>query len=192
MKTCFALLFSVCALTGFGQDKKPDQGALFWAELKTLCGKAFAGTLENAPAGDTTFKDKSIVAHFRQCKTNEIKVPLVVGGDRSRTWVLTRIGDRIRLKHDHRHEDGKPDEVTNYGGIATNNGLSSVQIFPADEETAAIIPAAASNVWWIEMVAGKSFSYNLRRIGTDRFFKISFDLKTAVPAPEAPWGWSIK
>jgi hypothetical protein len=51
------------------------------------------------------------------------------------------------------------------------------------------LPAAATNVWWVELVAGKFFTYNLRRIGTDRLFTIRFDLTKPVAIPYAPWGW---
>jgi hypothetical protein len=46
-----------------------------------------------------------------------------------------------------------------------------------------------ANVWWIDLKPNESFSYNLRRMGTDRFFSIKFDLKKEIPAPTAPWGW---
>ena len=94
---------------------------------------------------------------------------------------------RQKLKHDHRHEDGSEDEITQYGGIASNHGLSNLQTFPADEFTAELIPAAASNVWWIEIEDGKTFTYNLRRLGTDRYFSIQFDLTTEIETPPAPW-----
>jgi len=163
--------------------------AVFWQELQKLCGKAFKGTVATAPADDTTFKDKDLVMHVRACEPNRIRIPFVVGTDRSRTWVLTRRGGRILLKHDHRHEDGKPDRVTNYGGWTINTGLPTRQVFPADQETVKVLPAAASNVWWIEIVPGEYFTYNLRRLGSERFFSLKFDLKTVVNAPEAPWGW---
>jgi len=38
-------------------------------------------------------------------------------------------------------------------------------------------------------VPGKYFTYNLRRMGTDRLFSIRFDIAMPVAAPEAPWGW---
>lgn len=163
--------------------------AIFWKQLQALCGKAFAGEVVAAPADDTTFKDKALVMHVRSCAGDRIRVPFVVGEDRSRTWVLTRNEDRILLKHDHRHEDGTPDKVTMYGGWTTNVGMPSRQMFPADQETVDIIPAAATNVWWIDLVPGEHFTYNLRRMGSERYFSIKFDLKTAIKAPEAPWGW---
>ncbi|MBK8698562.1 MAG: hypothetical protein IPN29_03085 [Saprospiraceae bacterium] len=51
------------------------------------------------------------------------------------------------------------------------------------------IPAAGGNVWWIEMVPGSHFTYNLRRLGTDRFFNVRFDLTRTVIDSEAPWAW---
>lgn len=63
------------------------------------------------------------------------------------------------------------------------------QMFSADQQTVDILPAAASNVWWIELVPGEYFSYNLRRIGTERFFSIKFNLTNEIKTPEAPWGW---
>jgi hypothetical protein len=127
--------------------------------------------------------------HVRTCEKDRIRIPFFVGEDKSRTWVLTRQNDRILLKHDHRHEDGKPDAVTMYGGLTTNEGSATRQMFPADQETVKVIAAAASNVWWIDLMPNEFFSYNLRRMGTDRFFSIKFDLKKEIPAPSAPWGW---
>lgn len=160
---------------------------LFWNSLQSQCGKAFAGEIVHAPENDS-FRGKKLVMHVRSCEKNVIKIPFFVGEDKSRTWVLTKVGDRIQLKHDHRHKDGKPDEVTIYGGTTSNGGSATRQTFPADEETRKIIPAAASNVWWID-VDKTSFTYNLRRVGTDRFFSIKFDLSKTITAPPAPWGW---
>ena len=176
----------------FGQTapaKTEAANLTFWNELQKLCGKAFAGTVVAAPADDTTFKDKALVMQVRACENNKIRIPFNVGDNRSRTWILTRKGVRIELRHDHRHEDGKPDKLTMYGGWTTNAGLANRQVFPADDETFKIFPAAAPNVWWIELVPGEYFSYNLRRMGSERFFSIRFDLKTSVEAPKAPWGW---
>lgn len=186
-------LSTICAVNAQSVKAKPvPANDVFWSELKRLCGQPYAGTVVAAPADDTTFKDKTLVMHVRQCEPNRIRIPFVVGDDRSRTWVLTRIRGRLLLKHDHRHEDGKPDKVTMYGGLTSNAGLATRQVFPADDETVEIIPAAAGNVWWIELVPGEYFTYNLRRLGTERYFSIKFDLKTPVAAPKAPWGWVDK
>ena len=163
--------------------------AVFWTELQKLCGKAYAGTLVSAPENDVDFKGKELVMHVRACEKNRVRIPFFVGDDKSRTWVLTRKKDNLLLKHDHRHADGTPDKITMYGGWTTNGGMPTRQMFPADQQTVDILPAAATNVWWIELVPGESYTYNLRRMGTDRFFSIKFDLTKEIKAPDAPWGW---
>ena len=180
------LLLSTATAT-FAQTDSPN--VTFWKELQKLCGKAFTGTLAAAPADDTTFKDKALVMHVRSCEADRIRIPFMVGDDRSRTWILTHKANRIELRHDHRHADGKPDKVTMYGGWTTSVGMPTRQTFPADEQTVNVIAAAAPNVWWIDVTPGETFSYNLRRMGSERYFSIKFDLKTAIKAPEAPWGW---
>ena len=161
----------------------------FWKELQQLCNNAYEGTVIAAPANDTVFKNKKLLMHVRACNENIIRIPFVVGSDRSRTWVLTKKTDQLLFKHDHRHVDGSADSVTMYGGYTTNSGTTTMQVFPADLETTNLLPAAVGNVWWIELLPGKSFTYNLRRIGTDRLFSIRFDLTKTVSPPDAPWGW---
>ncbi len=73
-----------------------------------------------------------------------------------------------------------------YGGHTTNEGTETTQFFPADRAT----PRAGSgNIWWIELLPGKSLTYNLRRMASDRSFTFRFDLTKPVAAPAAPWGW---
>lgn len=181
---CFIMVATLAA-----QAQTEPANTVFWKELQKLCDKAFNGVVVAAPADDTTFKDKALVMHVRSCEKDRIRIPFVVGEDRSRTWVLRVRENRISLKHDHRHQDGTPDKTTMYGGWTTNVGMPTRQVFPADEETFNVLPAAAPNVWWIELIPGEHFSYNLRRMGSERFFSIKFDLKKPVNAPQAPWGW---
>ena len=60
-------------------------------------------------------------------------------------------------------------------------------MFPADVHTSKIIPEASSNVWWFT-INDTNITYNLRRLGTDRFFSVRFDLSKPIEIPEAPWG----
>jgi len=161
----------------------------FWSHLEALCGQAFEGELVRHPDGETDFVGKRLVMHVRDCHRDWIRIPFSVGEDRSRTWVITRDEGRIRLRHVHRHQDGSPDEVNMYGGLATNRGQATVQYFPADEMTRQTIDAAFSNVWMIEIKPEKTFTYGLRRLGTARVFQIDFDLSQPVSAPPPPWGW---
>jgi hypothetical protein len=133
---------------------------------------------------------QALVMHVRDCSADTIRIPFHVGANRSRTWVVTRTATGLRLKHDHRHEDGTPDSVTMYGGDTREAGVASRQEFFADSLTASLIPAALTNVWTIELEPGRTFAYALRREGSDRRFRAEFDLGMTVATPPAAWGTS--
>ena len=160
---------------------------VFWDNLKKHCGNAYEGRLADG-VSQPEFDGQKLVMHVRACDANTIRIPFFVGEDRSRTWVLTYNDGIITLKHDHRLEDGSEDEVTQYGGTSSNGGFEQLQFFPADPETAARIPYASANVWWITL-SEEHYTYNLRRVGTNRLFSVVFDLSNPIPAPPAPWGW---
>lgn len=175
----FWIQFSV-----FSQEKSAS--TQFWETLSAHCGKAYEGKLIS-PESDPRFAGR-LVMHVRSCEDGRLRIPFFVGEDRSRTWVLTQEEDLIKLKHDHRHEDGSEDKITQYGGITSNTGFAGMQIFPADQETTDLIPYAAGNVWWIT-VDETSFTYNLRRTGSENYFSVKFDLTKPIETPDAPWGW---
>jgi len=182
------LLVAACSARTSELPKLAEPQELFWATLQGLCGRAFAGTVREAPPSDTTFANQELIMHVRQCRDDEISIPFHVGTNRSRTWIVSRTGAGLRLKHDHRHEDGSEDAITQYGGDTRSVGTDGRQEFSADTHTASLIPAAATNVWTIEVRAADSFTYALRREGTDRRFRIEFDLTRDVSTPPAPWG----
>ncbi len=183
----------ICTLPlGIAFAKKANSASAFFDNIKQHCGKAYYGQVVADSSDSPDFKAGPLAMSVMECNKKEIKIPFFVGQDKSRTWVLTLKGDKILLKHDHRHQDGAADDVTMYGGLTTNEGTANMQVFPADQETAALIPYAAPNVWWIT-VDDTAFTYNLRRIGTDRNFSVKFDLTKPLtePAP-VPWGHKIK
>ncbi len=137
---------------------------------------------------DPSFETQRLVMHVRECAQEAIRIPFHVGDDRSRTWVLTRTASGIRLKHDHRHEDGSEDEVTQYGGDTRGPGSDETQEFYADSLTADLVPAASTNVWTIEIEPDRQFTYALRREGANRRFRAVFDLRQPVETPPPPWG----
>ncbi|EIM73908.1 secreted protein [Nitritalea halalkaliphila LW7] len=160
----FLLIFHLSTFSAAAQQEMSGSDA-FWERLSQHCGKTFAGEVTTPMGPNDQFAGKTLVMHVRSCDPERITIPFFVGEDKSRTWVLTReAGGRIKLKHDHRHEDGSEDEITQYGGVSANTGMAGLQFFPADQETADLIPYAANNVWWIT-VDDKSFTYNLRRVG---------------------------
>ncbi|MGY0799674.1 hypothetical protein ACW7G0_11555 [Lysobacter sp. A286] len=169
---------------------------VFMANLATLCGKAFAGEVvadTPAPTGDDPFAGQPLVMHVRDCSEQEIRIPFHVGDDRSRTWIVTRTADGLRLKHDHRLADGSDDPVTMYGGDTTGEGTANRQEFPVDAFSQQMftregMQVSNSNVWAIEIEPGAHYTYELGRADTDRLFRVRFDLTNPVDTPPAPWG----
>ncbi|QAA81102.1 hypothetical protein EI546_04880 [Aequorivita sp. H23M31] len=181
--TYFFLIFPIYLMA-----QEPKNSEKFWSELSAHWGKAYEGKiLEGAVPGDGFYGEK-LVMHVRSCSENEIRISFFVGENKSRTWVLRLSENKIiNLKHDHRHLDGTEEELTQYGGISSNHGLADLQMFPADPYTSQILPAASSNIWWFT-INESTFTYNLRRIGSDRLFSVSFDFSKPIPTPGPPWG----
>jgi hypothetical protein len=182
----------VLALAGCATTPAASPQEAFFERLSALCGKAFEGRVASPPVeADAAFAGKRLVMHVRNCSKDELRIPFHVGDDRSRTWVVTRTGAGLRLKHDHRHEDGREDALTQYGGDTVGAGTADRQEFPADrfskdmfvrQDRAVSVP----NVWAMEVHPGRTFGYELRRPG--RFFRVDFDLTKPVAPPPPPWG----
>lgn len=181
-------LLGACASIPATSGGLPAEQRAFWSALRQHCGRAYEGRLTQGNASDTAFAGKTLTMHVRGCTDDEVRIPFHLGEDRSRTWVITRTAAGLRLKHDHRHRDGTEDRVTQYGGDTRGPGTAASQEFPADAFTASLIPAAATNVWTVEVVPGERFAYALRREGTGRRFRVEFDLARPVAPPPAPWG----
>ncbi|WP_420797929.1 hypothetical protein [Hyphococcus flavus] len=161
----------------------------FMARIASNCGEAFEGKLVSTDEVDADFVAEKMVMHVRECSDNEIRVPFHVGDNRSRTWVLTRTEEGLRLKHDHRHEDGSEDAVTQYGGDSSVISETRAE-FPVDAYSVELfhreaLTASVTNVWALE-ITDTVFAYELSR--ENRFFRVEFDLTTPVSAPPAPWG----
>ena len=172
-----ASLLGLAACATTPPDTPQDR---FFAALSALCGKAFEGRVASpAVEADRDFAGKRLVMHVRDCSKDEIRIPFHVGEDRSRTWVVTRTATGLRLKHDHRHEDGSEDALSRYGGDTVAAGTAERQEFPADAYSKQLFvrenrAVSATNVWAMEVHSADMFAYELRRPG--RFFRVEFDL----------------
>ena len=167
----------------------PTHDAFFNA-IKTHCGKAFQGKVSKDNVGNT-FGNAKLVMHVRKCTDSEIQIPFHVGDDASRTWILTKTGAGLMLKHDHRNEDGSFHSSTMYGGHTVDEGFPKVQSFPADVYSKSLfiesgIAASTDNVWQM-MIYPSRFSYRLIRPA--REVQVDFDLKNPIATPSAPWGY---
>lgn len=173
-----------------------DPQQAFFDRITALCGQAFQGSvLTDRPVteGPDPFRDQTLTMHVRDCSEREIRIPFNVGDNYSRTWVLTRTGDGLRLKHDHRLEDGSDDPVTMYGGDTATAGSPGRQEFPVDQFSRDMftregMTVSNTNVWAMEIVPGQTFVYELARTDQDRMFRVGFDLTRPVATPPAPWG----
>ena len=192
------LLYTLAAaalLAGCGANTPDRAESAFFDSFKPYCGQAFEGKLVSTDAADADFAAERIVMHVRECSAKEIRIPLHVGDNRSRTWIVSRTDTGLRLKHDHRHDDGHADDVTMYGGDNDRAGsTSNRQMFPADAQSktmfdAASIPDSKQNIWAVEVRPSENlFAYEMSR--PNRFFRLEFDLSAPVTPPPPAWGYS--
>ena len=188
-----ALALSLCAQAQIVKDAPlvsiASQDAYF-NNLSALCGKAFAGKISvDTPASEGF--NGPLIMHVRKCTDNQLQIPFHVGDDHSRTWIITKTGSGLSLKHDHRKKDGSHDVSTMYGGHTTNAGWANVQSFPADQYSKELFsrlgnPQSNTNIWQM-YIYPQTFSYRLIREG--REFRVDFDLTKPVALPPTPWGY---
>lgn len=208
MQKSSGLIVSLSALllTACGDSSAPDATATgsrqaahpadeFLARLASHCGQAFEGrvVIDSPPQDNDLFSGRRLLMHVRECSAEEVRVPFHVGEDHSRTWILTRTDSGLRLKHDHRHEDGTDDTLTFYGGDTESSGSAIRQEFPVDEFSIAMFEregriVSTSNVWAMEIEPGVRFLYELSRRAEERLFQVEFDLSKPVTRPPTPWG----
>ena len=201
------LLLAGCATSGAAPSADPQDS--FWAALSSHCGKAYAGRMVTADAADADLAGAAMVMAVRDCSAASIAVPFHVeradgSWDRSRTWLVTRnAAGGLRLKHDHRHEDGTADAVTMYGGDTATRGTARAQSLAVDADsiasfTRAGLTASVTNVWTIAVdpagTAGGTYAYELRRTvaggaPAERHFRVEFDLTRPIAPPPPAWGW---
>jgi len=145
----------------------------FFEALQALCGSVFEGKMTYPTQGQASFRDKILVATLNDCTDQQISIPFLVGNDRSRTWLIGNNANTLTLKHDHRHADGSPDEVTLYGGSTASNSAKKPNLtrrFPADTYTQSLIPEAASNIWSLTLSDDLgTLTYHLERHNKPRF-----------------------
>lgn len=168
--TSIAIAGVLAVAAAAGPSPAEETREQFFASLKSLCGAHFEGAMTFPADGRDDFTGKLLVADFASCSDDEVRVPFLVGEDRSRTWIFARSAEGLQLKHDHRHPDGTPDAVTMYGGMAQGTGSQWTQSFAADAYTAKLIPAAITNVWTVSLSPdGRTLTYHLERDAKPRF-----------------------
>ncbi len=164
---------------------------LFFDSLSELCGNSYNGRVTSTDPQDEDWAKEVLTIYVRDCSDTEIKIPLHVGTNRSRTWIITKTNTGLSLKHDHRHEDGEPDAVSLYGGDTATKGSALKQTFPVDGFSKELfrregLEVSMTNVWTVSMVPGETFTYALNR--KNRNFVAEIDLTKVVDTPPPAWG----
>lgn len=186
---------------------EPSVQDVFFERLTLLCNKAYPGKLVSSDDIDAEMQDSKMMMHVARCDHNQIQIPFHIqekdgSWNRSRTWIISRTENGLRLKHRHRHEDGSLDKVTNYGGDTADSGTGDRQEFPVDAESIDLFNAegleqSVINIWAMEISPpGKKdarFSYELRRESREspaqrRHFQVDFDLMKSAEIPPPAWG----
>lgn len=167
-----ACLGIACAAAHAAEAADPrDQ---FMATLQSICGQRFEGGLSYAIDPKNDFVGKKMSTEVI-CSSADVRMPVLVGEDRSRTWIFSRTAAGLDLRHDHRHADGTPDAVTMYGGLANEAGSAKSQSFPADAQTFKVVAGSETNVWTVTFSPdGTVLTYHLDRHAKPR---IEFVLK---------------
>lgn len=176
---CASVALAACASTPVGNGPQ-DQ---FLARLNALCGQTFEGRVTTDDSADDDFRSSRLVMQVRDCSPSEVGIPFAVGEDRSRRWVITRTAEGLRLKHDHRDENGEIHGYHMYGGDTADVGTADRQEFPVDQESidqfnAAGATVSTTNVWAVEVRPDDVFVYELSR--PNRLLRVEFDLTRPV------------
>jgi hypothetical protein len=122
-----------------GDDAFAAQRA-FFENLRAFCGQTFGGRTIFAEPDDRTFEPARLYMVVAECGEDEIRVPFIVDGDASRTWVFQLRDGRLSFFHRHVRPDGREHDVSGFGGHASQDGTATFQSFPdwwATDETPA-------------------------------------------------------
>jgi hypothetical protein len=157
----------------------------FWRNLQSLCESAAEGRLLAAPEGDTQIDPGArLVVHFRECGEHELRFPLHVDANRSRTWVFIRHAEALELRHDHRYADGREEATTWYGATTLEPGTPFRQEFVSERN-------GVLGGWRVEIEPGRRYTYGTIRAGEWRHH-LEFDLTRPAALPPPPWGHEIR
>ncbi len=186
--TLLLLLIVFLASCGSGprqeqQTQEPAQEQTLSAEerafldnLASLCGQSFRGTETYMQEGRPSWADKDMVMHVTLCEENQVHIPFHMDEDKSRTWMFLVDNGKLRFRHDHRHEDGTPEDQTLYGGYSDGTGTAFSQHFPADEYTIEHLTDTLNRQWNVVLDEDMTnFSYQLQYHG-EIVFRADFDL----------------
>jgi hypothetical protein len=153
----------------------------FFENMREMCGQVFGGRTIFAEEGDETFEPARLYFIVEECSEDELRIPFIVGGDDSRTWILRMDEDRLTFSHEHLRPDGTEHETSGFGGHASDDGSATFQHFP-DYWTTEETPEEARRVWRLRIDREHDlFVYYLDR-GGQPAYRLVFHLGEPSPA----------
>lgn len=156
----------------------PEQA--FLDNLASLCGSSFRGEQTYMEPGRESWADRDFVMHVTVCEDDRVLIPFHLDEDRSRTWMFLAEDGRLRFRHDHRHEDGTPEDQTLYGGYSDGTGTAYLQKFPADEYTIELLEDVFNREWRVILAEDmSSVTYQLL-YHSEVVFAAEFDLTSPI------------
>ena len=187
----FSAVFLSCGQRGQDREQAPDDMIIriealelalseneraFLDNLAGLCGKSFRGKETFMAPGRESWADKDFVMHVTVCEDDKVYIPFHLDDDHSRTWMFLVEDQGLRFRHDHRHEDGTPEDLTMYGGYADRTGTGYMQKFPADDYTVGLLEDVFDREWRVILAEDLStLEYQLLYHG-EVVFAAEFDL----------------
>jgi len=148
----------------------------FLKNLASFCGKSFGGRENFTLDGRDSWAHKKFVMHVTVCENDRVYIPFHLDEDRSRTWMFIMEEKGLRFRHDHRHEDGTPEDQTLYGGYADDSGTAFIQSFPWDDYTKEILADGIERMWRIIIAEDLSTMKYQLHYGGELVFEAEFDL----------------
>jgi hypothetical protein len=149
----------------------------FFDHMASLCGQEFPGRAVIAPESDPTFRPAFLGMRIEQCGPSEIRIPFLVDGDGSRTWILTLDDGDLVFTHEHMLEGDTLSSNSGWGGRAVaGSGTASFQHFPDHRWDPEQVPEARRSHWRMRLDPEHGqFVYYLDR-GAEPAYRLVFHL----------------
>jgi len=175
--TLVTLLAAGCT-AGAGEENPDDnpQHAFFDA-LSERCGEEYPGRAIIAPETDLTFRPAYLAMQIASCTDSQIRIPFIVDGDASRTWVLTLDDDGLLFTHEHLLDGDTLSSNSGWGGRApAGSGTALFQHFPDHRWAPDRVPEENRSHWRMRIDPDHGqFVYYLDR-GTVPAYRLVFHM----------------
>ena len=195
------LLVALCLVVGVvgacsgsrqaGSGTEPPAPREWFGSLTPLCGKAYPGRVrQHRPREfDPAWQESPLVLFLRSCQADGMVMQVARGTNRSLSLLLAPHDDALYLRHVVHGSDGRPADLTGYGGMGRSVSADGAIEFKPDEHTQGLfagydLEQRLTAVWTLRLHDGV-LTYEDRWQGG--LVRIEFDLSDPVPAPEASW-----